>query len=289
MNKLNLDLPLDNSANFSDESLDGNDLDRFESSSLISPKLVQAISASIFPSLDAKLRIGLHVNSDLLDEYEFLLAYSDELEQFYRRYNVELVCAAEGFFYLRPKSTTLINRSLLSELDMLVGKVLCCLYLSPEFIAQSGVFSTNEVFDELLSICDEKILLKSLNQRAAGSDLDKSKLFDKVKSSINKLRRMGMVSAVGDIYSNKFSINECVFRFGVDVRSENGELDLIKNEEGTSEHYLASLSLAKNTSDDNATDDSETDNSETDDSKDDAATDFTQKSEKDEVKDESDK
>lgn len=42
----------------------------------------------------------------------------------YARYNVELIRAPEGFFYLRPRSTTLISRSVLSELDMMVGKIL---------------------------------------------------------------------------------------------------------------------------------------------------------------------
>ena len=57
--------------------------------------------------------------------------FQDELEEFYNRYSVELIRAPEGFFYLRPRSTTLIPRSVLSELDMMVGKILCYLYLSP--------------------------------------------------------------------------------------------------------------------------------------------------------------
>ncbi|WP_255964795.1 chromosome partition protein MukE, partial [Klebsiella pneumoniae] len=60
----------------------------------------------------------------------------DHLEEFYARYNVELIRAPEGFFYLRPRSTTLISRSVLSELDMMVGKILCYLYLSPERLAE---------------------------------------------------------------------------------------------------------------------------------------------------------
>ncbi len=51
---------------------------------------------------------------------------------------MELIRAPEGFFYLRPRSTTLIPRSVLSELDMMVGKILCYLYLSPERLANEG-------------------------------------------------------------------------------------------------------------------------------------------------------
>lgn len=35
--------------------------------------------------------------------------FQDELEEFYTRYSVELIRAPEGFFYLRPRSTTLIR------------------------------------------------------------------------------------------------------------------------------------------------------------------------------------
>lgn len=64
--------------------------------------------------------------------------FQEYLEEFYARYNVELIRAPEGFFYLRPRSTTLIPRSVLSELDMMVGKILCYLYLSPERLANEG-------------------------------------------------------------------------------------------------------------------------------------------------------
>ncbi len=40
--------------------------------------------------------------------------FQEYLEEFYARYNVELIRAPEGFFYLRPRSTTLIPRSVLS-------------------------------------------------------------------------------------------------------------------------------------------------------------------------------
>ena len=68
---------------------------------------------------------------------------------------------------------------MLSELEMLVGKVFCYLYLSPERLAQQGIFSTQEVYDELLNLADEGKLLKAVNQRSSGSDLDKQKLSEK--------------------------------------------------------------------------------------------------------------
>ncbi|MDP0028743.1 chromosome partition protein MukE [Glaesserella parasuis] len=186
---------------------------------LISTKLAEAIANPIFPQLDSQLRAGRHISLEALDEHAFLMDYQSELEQFYRRYHVELIRAPEGFFYLRPKASTLIARSAMSEMEMLVGKVLCYLYLSPERLAQQGIFHYDEVYDELLNLADETKLLKAINPRSTGSDLDKAKLAEKVGGALRRLGRLGVITRVGDQNSKKFVISESVFRFGADVRT----------------------------------------------------------------------
>lgn len=192
---------------------------------LIPTKLATAIANPLFPVVDSLLRSGRHIAQEQLDNYAFLADFQDELDTFYRRYNVELIRAPEGFFYLRPKATTLIARSVLTELEMLIGKVLCYLYLSPERLAQQGIFSVQEVYDELLNLADESKLLKAVNQRSSGSDLDKQKLAEKVRAAINRLRRLGMIHTVGEQHSGKFTISEAVFRFGAEVRSGDDPLE----------------------------------------------------------------
>jgi len=187
-------------------------------------KLAQALANPIFPALDSQLRAGRHIGIEELDNHAFLMDYQEFLEEFYARYNVELIRAPEGFFYLRPRSTTLIPRSVLSELDMMVGKILCYLYLSPERLANEGIFTQQELYDELLSLADENKLLKLVNQRSTGSDLDRQKLQEKTRASLNRLRRLGMVWFMGND-STKFRINESVFRFGADVRSGDDPRD----------------------------------------------------------------
>lgn len=187
-------------------------------------KLAQALANPIFPALDSQLRAGRHIGIEELDNHAFLMDYQEFLEEFYSRYNVELIRAPEGFFYLRPRSTTLIPRSVLSELDMMVGKILCYLYLSPERLANEGIFSQQELHDELMSLADESKLLKLVNQRSTGSDLDRQKLQEKMRASLNRLRRLGMVWFMGND-SSKFRITESVFRFGADVRSGDDARD----------------------------------------------------------------
>lgn len=200
-------------------------------------KLAQALANSIFPALDSQLRAGRHIGIEELDQHAFLMDYQEYLEEFYARYNVELIRAPEGFFYLRPRSTTLIPRSVLSELDMMVGKILCYLYLSPERLANEGIFTQQELYDELVSLADESKLLKLVNQRSTGSDLDRQKLQEKMRASLNRLRRLGMVWFMGNDNS-KFRIIESVFRFGADVRSgddaREAQLRMIRDGEAMS-------------------------------------------------------
>ena len=219
---------------------------------VISPKLAMAIANPLFPAVDSLLRSGRHIGTEYLDNHAFLMDFQNELDGFYRRYNV--IRAPEGFFYLRPKATTLIARSVLSELEMLVGKVLCYLYLSPERLAQQGIFSTQEVYDELLNLADEGKLLKAVNQRSSGSDLDKQKLAEKVRAAIGRLRRLGMIQTVGEQNSGKFTISEAVFRFGAEVRSGDDALEaqarLIRDGEAATPESLMLEKQAQTTEND---------------------------------------
>ena len=211
-------------------------------------RMAQAIANPLFPKLDTWLRSGRHISADDLDNHSFLLEYHDELERFYSRYQAELIKAPEGFFYLRPRASSEIGTSVLSELDMLVGKVLCYLYLSPERLANEGLFSLTDLQEELLTLADERQLLRMVNQRSGGSDLDKRKLLEKMRTSLRRLKRLGMVLPIGS--GDKFRVNESVVRFGADVRSDEdpravqlrmireGEAILHDDELPTSEHLL---------------------------------------------------
>lgn len=109
-------------------------------------------------------------------------------------------------------------------MDMLVGKILCYLYLSPERLANQGIFTVQELFDELRTLADEAKLLRLVNQRSTGSDLDLQKLQEKMRTSLNRLRRLGMISfLLNDM--QRFSITESVFRFGADVRSGDSPIE----------------------------------------------------------------
>ncbi|EHD21887.1 MULTISPECIES: chromosome partition protein MukE [Brenneria] len=219
-------------------------------------RLATALSNTLFPALDSQLRAGRHIGMEELENHAFLMDFQQQLEEFYSRYNVELIRAPEGFFYLRPRSTTLIPRSVLSELDMMVGKILCYLYLSPERLAHEGIFSQQELYEELLSLADENKLLKLVNQRSTGSDLDRQKLQEKVRTSLNRLRRLGMIYFMGSD-SSKFRITEAVFRFGADVRSGDDarEAQLRMIRDGEAIPVEGGLSLKDESDENDRTDD----------------------------------
>jgi chromosome partition protein MukE len=104
-------------------------------------------------------------------------------------------------------------------------------------LTNQGIFTSQELFEELLSLADESKLLKFVNQRSTGSDLDKQKLQEKLRTSLNRLRRLGMVHFLQND-SSKFIISESVFRFGADVRSgdnpQDAQLRMIRDGEAIS-------------------------------------------------------
>ena len=99
-----------------------------------------------------------------------------------------------------------------------------------------------------MTLADERQLLRMVNQRSGGSDLDKRKLLEKMRTSLRRLRRLGMLVQLGS--GDKFRVNEAIFRFGADVRSDEdprevqlrmireGEAILHDDELPTSEHLL---------------------------------------------------
>ena len=58
-------------------------------------KLAQALANPLFPALDSALRSGRHIGLDELDNHAFLMDFQEYLEEFYARYNVELIRAPE--------------------------------------------------------------------------------------------------------------------------------------------------------------------------------------------------
>ena len=71
-------------------------------------KLAQALANPLFPALDSALRSGRHIGLDELDNHAFLMDFQEYLEEFTRVITLSLFVHRKGFFYLRPRSTTLI-------------------------------------------------------------------------------------------------------------------------------------------------------------------------------------
>lgn len=188
------------------------------SGTLMPEKLMMAIANPLFPRMDTQLRQGRHISAEDLELHSFIYEFYDELELYYRRYQSELISAPESFFYLRPKSTSDIATSPLSELDMLVGKVLCYLYLSPERLTNEGIFTLEELQEEIIGLTNEQQLMRMVNTRKQASDLDKQKLVERIGTSLRRLRRLGMLNLINGV--ERFIVNECVFRFAADVRGD---------------------------------------------------------------------
>ncbi len=83
--------------------------------------------------------------------------FRDYPEEFYARYNVELIRAPEGFFYLRPRSTTLISRlgTVRAGYDGGQNSPLAISISARSAWRTKGIFTQQELYDELLTLADE--------------------------------------------------------------------------------------------------------------------------------------
>lgn len=62
---------------------------------------------------------------------------------------------------------------------MMVGKILLLSLSQPGAPGERRDFTQQELYDELLTLADESVLLKLVNNRSTGSDLDRQKLQEK--------------------------------------------------------------------------------------------------------------
>jgi chromosome partition protein MukE len=99
----------------------------------------------------------------------------------------------------------------------------------------------------LLNLADENRLLKAINPRSTGSDMDKAKLAEKVGGALRRLARIGIITRIGEQNSRKFIISESVFRFGAEVRAgddpREAQLRLIRDGEATTPDFLAAQAV----------------------------------------------
>lgn len=188
------------------------------------PLWLSVVSESFFPQLDTALRAGKHISNEQAESFLFISKHLDGLSEFYERYGVELIRAPEQFYYLRPKTHSILPRSLLTPFEVLIGKTLCLLHLSPRHLQSEGLFHAQDVMEMLFELLPKERLLKFQHPRAGGSAWDQAKFQERVKSALLKLRKLGMIAVLGGADSSgglelkPFRIQDSIFRFSADVK-----------------------------------------------------------------------
>ncbi|MFI3256216.1 MAG: chromosome partition protein MukE [Psittacicella sp.] len=182
--------------------------------------LNKILNSELFPIVDSYLRSGKHLSVDDPTLYEFVLNNIEFFNNFYKKYKTEIIHAPEGFIYLKYLNESLFGVIRLSKFEMLIGKVLCLLSLSPNKLANQGIFNIQEVIDELFSQLDTKELTKILSLKYYNTDIDKKRIIDKVQPAISKLQKLSMVRYIKGSDFKRFYISSAIMRFAVDVRSD---------------------------------------------------------------------
>ena len=221
-------------------------------------KKIQIVFQNPYASLNPRKKIGSILEEPLLintklsakERREKVLSMMKKVglrAEFYDRYphmfsggQRQRIAIARGLM-LEPD--VVVADEPVSALDVSVrAQVLNLMMDLQDELGLSYVFISHDL-SVVEHIADEGKLLKAVNQRSSGSDLDKQKLAEKVRAAIGRLRRLGMIQTVGEQNSGKFTISESVFRFGAEVRSGDDPLEaqarLIRDGEAATPESLA--------------------------------------------------
>lgn len=180
--------------------------------------LAQVIKSSIFPTIDTELRSGKHINFKNTEYYEFLTGNFLILQDFYKGYGLDLICAPENFIYLNPTTHTLLSRAQLNKFDMLLGKIICNLFLNPDKLTLEGVFTLGDIETELFAKVELISLTKLLSLRSSDPELDRKRIAEKIMPTMHKLQRLGMVEFIQENTEIKFFVLNSIVRFSIDAK-----------------------------------------------------------------------
>jgi chromosome partition protein MukE len=170
--------------------------------------LLAVISDPLFARLDIHLRRGGHLSREGDEElYRFAYDALSHLEQFYGRYDCDIVHAPDGYLYLVPCGETLPARPL-SRADMLVGMILAQMWLDPALAKEGRVFDQDRVFADLAQLyADPHELVKLLNPRKTGRGKSQRRKSEKalrqevvaeVGSALRHLTTLGFLVRIDD-------------------------------------------------------------------------------------------
>lgn len=157
-------------------------------------RLEDVLLDEAFPSLDLALRRGRHIDRDDLEEYALLSDAGPHLENWYRRYDCELVHKSDGYFYLLPTSDRLGRRHL-SAGEMVVGQALALLLLDPRIVEEGGVVSRELVLEHLAGVVGVDALVRTFNPKRKRVDerVAAEIVRTKVGEAIRRLSLLGFV------------------------------------------------------------------------------------------------
>lgn len=180
----------------------------------------EAISDESFPEVDLALRRGRHIDRDDGSWYALLADGQSLFEDFYRRFDCELVHKSDGYFFLLPTGDRLGRRQL-SVAEMLVGQALALLLLEPSTVERGGVIPREDVLAQLVTVMGAEALTRALNPKKRRRDerVAEETVRSKVAEAIRRLVQLGFVESIDQ---ERLRLRSALMRFAEPVRQADG-------------------------------------------------------------------
>ena len=176
----------------------------------------------LFAVVDTKLRGGCHIIPSDQVNWSFISDNSEELSSFYSNYRADLVLTPEQVFYLRPKANALLGRTTLTSLEMLVGRLLCYMYLNLHNFDKtlSGWMQFDVFVSEFKSVVTNEKLSEVYKSKDAFTDTELGRLIERLKTVIRRFKRWGFVQ-VSESDGFALNITPAILRFAADAAGQD--------------------------------------------------------------------
>ena len=178
--------------------------------------LAEVLKDNRFPRVDLDLRRGRHIGREDGEDYTFLMDALEQLEQFYKGFDCELVSKADGYVYLLPSGSVLPRRTL-SVGEMLVGQTLALMCLDPATLNRKKVVTREALLQRLEGLVGAKKLIRALNPRLKkriDERVGAEKVRRKVQEALRNLHKLGFI----ELERDRFTLRNSLLRFSEPVR-----------------------------------------------------------------------
>ncbi|MDE3271526.1 chromosome partition protein MukE [Pseudoalteromonas sp. G4] len=199
--------------------------------------ILDVLDDDVFPETDYRLRAGVNITDEYDHLHSFLQQAETELTKYYQKFYLSLECTNEGVYFLQPQRRTLIPKSRLDQLTMVIGLTIVAMQLDKS-AADYEWLTTGHLIERLRSqLSDSRFADLYRRKGVVKTEFDQSKVLAETTKRLSILSRLNFLNLSKD--KTSFWPTAAIYRFVEPLRGLRDESELAEKIESLSrEGYL---------------------------------------------------